>query len=408
MKFLVVSPAYPPHVAGEAEYAAQLVEQLSLRGHQVTLLTNEPDHGFEHLPPHAMANMRDWGWRELPALLRALRRTRADAVVLVFTDWLFKAHPMITFLPLYLKMQRSRAQVLTIFQLEDGMAPRSPVNRVLNKLLISLSRWSGLNAIYGYGALLSAPHAIGALGPAILAHLKGKLPEATPRAVLMPPPPLIVAPASRANAEDARFARHREASDGELRLAYFGYVYAGKGIETLFAALRRMLDEGRNVGLYMVGGGRGQAGEANPFEEKMIRLAQAMGLSDSVHWLAGYSSGSTDPSHDLANADIAVLPFDDGAELRRSSIAVVASAGLPIVTTTPTHQGEDAFVDAHNVLLSEPGNATALAETIKRLADSPALQSQLRAGSRQLVDDWFSWNKSIQLIEQATTPAQAD
>ena len=50
----------------------------------------------------------------------------------------------------------------------------------------------------------------------------------------------------------------------------------------------------------------------------------------------------------------------------------------------------EAVRDGVNGLLVPPGDAAALAATILRLADSPALRAALGAGGRRLMDEEFS------------------
>jgi len=102
----------------------------------------------------------------------------------------------------------------------------------------------------------------------------------------------------------------------------------------------------------------------------------------------------------LLAADLAALPFDDGAELRRSSIAVVAAAGLPLVTTRPS-AAEPAFTDRHNVLLCPPRDPHALAAAIAAIADDATLRYELRRGSLALAESHFSWRRAISAMVDA-------
>lgn len=405
MNLLLVSPALPPHPAGEAEYSSLLAGQLVSQGHQVTILTEARTGRDEvsHQGARLLPIMRTWGWSETWRLARTIRDVRPAGVVVVFTDWLFHDHPMITFLPLYLRWMGVDSRVLTVFQLEDGITPDDWFNRVAQKIMSWLSRLSGLPCVHGYGALLAPPHALAALGSGILQNMRAKSPSPDVCAVLTPPPPLMLADRSEPAAPRADVRSKLGIPERAICLAYFGYVYPGKGVETLLAAVRRIKDQGRDIHLLMVGGGRQGPAPANAFEQRMHALSDSLGLTDRVHWLQGYESGSASSSAELCAADMAVLPFDDGVELRRSSVAVVAAAGLPLVTTHPTEH-DSPFKEGENSMLCSPQDAAGLSEAIMRLADDQALSDKLREGSRQLVREWFSWQRSIELMEHALNP----
>lgn len=408
MKLLLVSPALPPHQAGEAEYASLLTRQLVSQGHEVSVLT-EAQHGRDaatHQGARLHAVMQTWGWPEAWRLMRVIREARPDGIIIVFTDWLFRDHPMITFLPLYLKWMGANSRVLTVFQLEDGITPDDLGNRLAQKLMSAAARLWGLACVHGYGALLAAPHAVAALGSGILQNIQAKAPSSDIRAVLTPPPPLLATEQDAPRASRADVRHRLGVPDQAICLAYFGYVYPGKGVETLLSAMRRLKDQNRDVHLLMVGGGRHSHAPANAFEQRMQALCESLGLIDRVHWLQGYESGSLDSSAELAAADMATLPFDDGVELRRSSVAVVTAAGLPLITTHPREAGSP-FRTEENTLLCSPHDAIGLSHAITRIADDQALSEKLRAGSRQLVREWFSWQRSIQLMEAALGPDKA-
>jgi glycosyltransferase involved in cell wall biosynthesis len=414
MKILLISPAMPPHSAGEAEYAAQLVQQLHARGHQVTVLTN-PGLGrgasAELLRPLPLLKhqVAGWRWGGLPSLLATLHQTQADAVILIYTNWLFDDHSMVSFLPTWLKLVGRNARVLTLFQLEDGAAPKSLPDRVLTKLVARLSQAIGIPCVYGYGALLTAPSVVAALGPAILQGLQGKAPVGM-QGLLIPPPPLLSGGAAPSADERQRIRSTMGVPGHSLLLAYFGYVYPGKGVETLLAALQTLARQGRDVHLCMVGGGRSMANGApshHAFEQQMVALAEQLGVADRVHWLAGYASGNHDAAHVLAAADMAVLPFDDGAEMRRSSLAVVSAAGLPIVTTQPQQAESDAFRHEDNVLLCPPQDVAALTQAIALVADDRALRQRLHEGALELSRTCFSWQQAMDLITQSLSATSA-
>lgn len=400
MRILLVSPAYPPSPAGEAEHCHQIASHLAAAGHSVQVLTNvhaQPvaPKGFEL---HAV--MRGWRWRHVPALQRHIRRLQPEAVVLVYTGWLYGNHPMITYLPTWLARWRPGVRLLALMELPFP-PPRGSLGVRLGRRLATW--WAGrAGADPGFGTLLRDAAAVAVLGPSILQALQPHCTDLAERVLVIPPPPLVRLPADRSEATRQATRARLGAGPGTLLLAYFGYVYPGKGVPTLLAALAELRgppgDAGCDVRLVMAGGGRGLPGGADPaqaaFEARMQALAAQLGVADAVAWPAGQASDSDAMGLELLAADLAVLPFDDGAELRRSSIAVVASLGLPLVTTQPRGP-EPAFVHGQTVLLCAPGDARALAAAVRAVADDPALRARLSAGAQVLARDWFSWDAAI-------------
>jgi glycosyltransferase involved in cell wall biosynthesis len=403
MRLLVVSPSFPPAADGEAEHCLQMAERLAALGHSVSVLTRRRE-GLQPAPTiHVDAAMPGWRWRHLPWLLAMLVRRRPDAVVLIFTARMFDEHPMITFLPTLLRWLRPRARLLVLVEIHRAPYIRGAAARLGRKLFAWLAGRRGVD--YGFGTLLRDAHVVAALGPTILDQLRLHDASVSSRSLVMPPPPLVTRPRHVDAAALARIRAGFGVAPQGFLLAYFGFVYPGKGVETLLASVRELVEHGRSVWLVMVGGGRGVAsatgGGANvAYEAEMVALAQRLGIADRVIWPPGYSGGSDGAGLQLLAADAAVLPFDDGAELRRSSIAVAVSMGLPLVTTQPAAT-ETAFVDEGNVLLVAPRDAAALCVAIGRLIDDVALRRRLGAAALDMANAWFSWDEAIVRIAKS-------
>lgn len=407
MKISLICPAFPPSGAGEAEHARQIAEHLARRGHAVDIITNahpspELATGFR-----LDATMTGWRWRDLPGLRRRLLATRPDAILLLYTAWLYGQHPMITFLPTYARRWLPQTRVMTLLEIDQEPAPPPLPVRLLRKLVARVADRGEGGISFSFGTLLRDSHALVTLGPSMRAAFARHDAGATARMRVIPPPPLVRVPAST-TAEKRTAARRALGADaGTLLLAYFGYLYPGKGADTLIQALKRLADAGRPVRLVMAGGGRGVSGPSADgharYEGEVRALASATGVAHLVSWPAGYAGGDDMVGEQLLAADIAVLPFDDGAELRRSSIAVVVSIGLPLVTTTPAVL-EDVFVHEGNAMLCSPRDAVALAAAIARVADEPLLRRRLVAGSKSLARECFSWDSAIGQILDGLAP----
>jgi glycosyltransferase involved in cell wall biosynthesis len=206
--------------------------------------------------------------------------------------------------------------------------------------------------------------------------------------------------------------------ENDLLVAYFGLISRTKGLDTLLEALSQLPERFRLLAV----GGAATAPEDRTFAAAIERQIAEAGLAQRVT-ITGHCPPSDVSAHLLA-ADIAALPYADGASFRRGSLLAALAHGLPTVTTWPTddrrpttddrragskdqrpktkdqsldHQDlrPSSLVlgplkDGDTVLLVPPGDAGALAAAIERLAQDQALRDRLAASARALAAQ-FGW-----------------
>ncbi len=93
----------------------------------------------------------------------------------------------------------------------------------------------------------------------------------------------------------------------------------------------------------------------------------------------------------LADAQLMLLPFTDGASLRRTTLQSAWALGLPVVTTPPPLE-TDAVIDGENCLLVRDSTPDAWASAIVRVLSDPSLADHLSAGSLRAADR-YSWRR---------------
>jgi glycosyltransferase involved in cell wall biosynthesis len=185
------------------------------------------------------------------------------------------------------------------------------------------------------------------------------------------------------------------ASAADFLFAYIGFVYPGKGIETLLRATEQLNADGRRVRLAVIGGSLAREFPDQPnYLETVQTLATELGIDRLVVWTGEYRWDDDLASVYLRSADTCVLPFETGVKLNNSSFSSAAAHGLPIVTTTHSAL-EPQFVHGDNVFLSEPQDPAALARAMAAVMDDATLRARLGEGASRLARDWYSWDTAM-------------
>jgi glycosyltransferase involved in cell wall biosynthesis len=197
-----------------------------------------------------------------------------------------------------------------------------------------------------------------------------------------------VEPQPPVNYDRGRWRARLGMTQGTLLLAYFGFLNESKGGEDLVLALERLVRQGYDTRLLMVGGQVGDVDATNRvYADRVRSLVQKQGLGDRVYW-TGYTSPE-EVSANLLAADVVVMPYRDGASFRRTTFIAALRHACPVVTTHPTIPLAG-LCDGENALLVPPRDVEALAGAIVRLADDTELRSRLSQGA-EVLGRQFDW-----------------
>jgi glycosyltransferase involved in cell wall biosynthesis len=197
-------------------------------------------------------------------------------------------------------------------------------------------------------------------------------------------------------------------------LAYFGFLNSTKGLDDLLHALASLREIG-DFRLAMVGGGLGSSDPTNrETAAQLDALARDLGVQDKLLW-TGYLS-AREVSAALHAADMAVLPYADGASFRRGSLLAALEHGMAVVSTrvgegrrtmddgrrigdderwTMDDEGME-LISGENCLLVEPGDREALADAVRLVAADRELRGRLSQGASQLAR-CFGWDRIARL-----------
>jgi glycosyltransferase involved in cell wall biosynthesis len=177
--------------------------------------------------------------------------------------------------------------------------------------------------------------------------------------------------------------------------------------------IAELVKAGRPARLLMVGGKVGSSDPTNlAYLRRVEELIGALGIADRVHW-TGFTAND-EVSANLLAADVAVLPYREGATLRHGSLMAALAHGLPVVSTKAVNEQADpegvfpAIVDGENALLGSPEDYVGLADAVTRVMTDDRLRADLHQASLELASH-FEWDviaqKHLELYDRLTASA---
>lgn len=379
-RVLFLTGEYPPMAGGLADHTRRLQGALEAIGWSTAVLT-----ATAASPGTRVSAIVDrWDWSTFERLGRAIRAHQPDVVHLQYQTAAYGMHPAVCLVPHRLAAAGGPPVVVQMHDLRvPYLLPKAiPLRRMVTRALM---RWAG-------GLILPTRSDFDRV-EAWLGKAAGLLPAGRPRARLIP---------IGANVEEdppagydwAAFRAGLGIPPGATLIAFFGLANWSKGLETLLESLAAARRAGHEVRLLIVGGSTGATDPTNQTARAdLLRAIGDLDLGPAVT-LTG-TVAPRDVSAHLIAADLAALPFRDGASFRRGSLLAILAHGLPLITTRGRDAGlrqvdGAALEDGINCRLVPPDDAPALTAAILDLAADPAARSRLAAGARDLAEA-FRW-----------------
>jgi glycosyltransferase involved in cell wall biosynthesis len=375
MRILFVTGEYPPMQGGVGDYTWSLGTALGNLGVDVSVLTSR-DAGPNYLVPQGVANVYTdvdkWSWGLSGQVRRLAQEIEPDVVHIQYQSAAYRLHPAINLLPRRLRGARwPRFVAVTFHDLrvpylfpkagplrwQINLEPARQSDRVI---VTNKEDHERLNAYAGLAAkLVQVP---------IGSNIQPEPGDGFDRA-----------------AQRARWG----VGPQDLLLCYFGFLNDSKGGEELMQATARLASAGVPVHLLMIGGQVGASDLTNfAYLEQVKALISQLGLDDRVHWTGFVAAGEV--SANFLAADMALLPYRDGASFRRGSLMAALAHGLPVISTEPAVPIPE-LQHGQNIWLVPAQSPQALALAAEQLwQDRPALQ-RLGEGARQL-SLGFTWD----------------
>ena len=360
MKIGIVTPYAYPLPGGVNDHVGSLYRVLRARGHDVRIITSS--HGLQ-------------------------KASEGDIIRVGkgFSVPFNGSMGTITLSPTYL------AQMRAILERErfDVLHYHEPFVPFLSLVTLTLSTSVNVGTFHAFGGLSISYE----FGKRMLGHYAGKLHGR-----------IAVSPAARHfisryfpgeykivpnGVEPGRYqravpiARYR---DGVPNILFVGRMEPRKGLIHLLRAFRRLQRDGVRARLLLVGTGPGER------EARRYVLTRQL---DGVEFLGRVSEAHK--AQLFKTADIYVSPAT-GRESFGIVLLEAMSAGAPIICSD-IHGYRGVVRRERDGILVEPGDADALAASIRRLIDDPALRAQLsRAGEERA--QLFTWERVGQAVEE--------
>ncbi|MBI3957259.1 MAG: glycosyltransferase family 4 protein [Chloroflexi bacterium] len=362
MHILMVTGEYPPMQGGVGAYSAALAQALNALGVQVSVLTDRRATISPDSPayPRSYPQVDRWGWGSLGKIADRARAIAADWIHVQYQTAAFGMHPAINFGPLLWRRRGLRVA----WTYHDLLVPY-----LFPKAGARLRRWVTERPAFSADVT-------------IVTNEQDRRQLAGRVAVLTAIPiGSNIRGVQVSEAERRAIRTDWGYADGDLLLAYFGFLNRSKGGMTLVETLQRLVGQGRNAHLLMVGERVGASDPTNfaYLQEVEARIAE-WGLAKRVYWTGRLADAKVAGA--LNAIDVLVMPYSDGASLRRGTLMAGLANGCAIVTTTPQTPLPD-FQDGRDWLAVPPNDADATAQAVLRIADDPALAAKLRANARQ-------------------------
>lgn len=382
----MITGEYPPLRGGIADYTQRLVGALRALDVVPAVLTSQRAATTPQ-DPSVLPHVRRWDRSSWRLVAQWAQRQRWDLVHVQYQPAAYELRAAINLLPLALHRALPHLKVVTTFH--DLRVPylfpkAGPLRQLMVRLLANRS-----DAVIAVAAedvpLLWKWHTHGAkfafrsrpTAPASLAHI------AVGNNLDAPPP---------AGFDRDLWRSRIGAAPDTLVVGHIGFINRSKGVDVLVRALARLLSQGLDVRVLMIGEQVGSSDTENVrYLAEVTALIERLRLQPYVHW-TGFQ-----PSEGLAAwlrcADVAALPFLDGASQRRTSLLGCLAHGAPTITVAPPQpvvSGQSpAAGTAHwplehgeSVWYVPPADALALAAAIAELRRDPGRRARLSAGAR--------------------------
>ncbi|MGH2541759.1 MAG: glycosyltransferase family 4 protein [Ardenticatenaceae bacterium] len=370
MRILYITGEFPPMRGSVGDHTARLASAIRDAGHEVAVLTSTRAQGGELPGVHVLPIVERWGVTSWPGIARVAGKY--DVLHLEYQAAAFGMELVPQFMPDAMRLLAGGRPLVTTFH--DLLVP------YLFPKAGPLRAWSVRH-------LARASDGVVATNDEDAERLRGWDVRRVWEIPIASPLPLNPSPGFN---RDRWRARWNVGGDEKL-LVHFGFLNRAKGVETLLRAYDALLRAGQPYRLLMAGDPLGASDPTTQgYLEEIEAFAEELNLAGP--WLQ-WTGDLTEPEliDAILAADLVVLPFRDGASLRRSTLVMSLSLGRPVVTTAPASP-VGILQEGHNIAFARPNDPADLARRIALLLRYEPSLRRLERGAAEL-RHYFDWSR---------------
>lgn len=375
----IISATFPPDICGVGDYTCQLARALGEQGERVTVLTGQHEARpcIEEVAEGVTVKriLPGWTWKSLVRILQEVQSEGYKLVHIQYTPQFYGRHAwVVSLLPVWLTLGTQCRTLVTFHEIYTPYLPglRHLIAGTYHRLIDTILLWSSAAAIV---TVENRMHRLTRLFPWMRRSVY-TIPVGSGLAMM------------KGQSTDERLAQRASfgIAPDELVIGTFGALHTDKRYESLFTAIRRLLDKGDRVQVVMIGA----ITASHPYYKQLKKCIADLGLTRYITW-TDFGTPS-EVSRWLETLDLYVMTDLRGASDRKSSLITALAYGLPIVATRGPDTSDN-FVDGENIVLVDVADETALVKQIHRLLGAPEERSRLRAGARRLYDSVYGWER---------------
>jgi len=379
MKIGLISGEYPPQQGGVGDFTRELARAFHAAGHEAQVITgsNRQDAGSKIQEDGVLVQrtISTWSVRCWEQIADVVQREHFDVLNIQYEPAAYAMQVGVNFLPSGWVRRKIKTPIVTTFH--DLLAPYlfPKAGRLRWKVVEYLARHSD---------------AVIVTNAEDRARLSGLQPK-------MIPIGSNIDPALAGDIDRATERARKGIQPDEFVLGYFGFLNLSKGGSDLMQALKVLSDRSLSINLLLIGGRTGSSDPTNAeYAAQVEQLIDSLGVKDRV-----ITTGYLEPaevSRALLICDVMLLPYVDGASLRRGSLLAAITHGRAIVTTEPRFPIEG-LKHGESVLYVPPSDPQSLAEAVRRVLTDAALCARLQSGACEAAK-LYTWDRiAVQTIE---------
>jgi glycosyltransferase involved in cell wall biosynthesis len=384
MKIGLITGEYPPQQGGVGDFTREVARALVAAGHEAQVITGCAKHEAGCRNEDGVVVRRvisSWGIRCWPQIRDVVQREHFELLNIQYEPAAYGMQAGVNFLPSGWVRRTIKTPIVTTFH--DLLAPYlfPKAGPLRWKVVEYLARHSeAVIVTNGEDRARLAdlePHVI-PIGSNIDPALAGEFDR---------------------TAERARWG----IQPAEYVLGYFGFLNLSKGGSDLMEALKVLSDRGMPVKLLLIGGRTGSSDPTNAaYAAQVENLIESLGVQDRI-----ITTGYLEPaevSRALLICDALILPYVDGASLRRGSLLAAIAHGRAIVTTEPRYP-IGGLTNGESVLYVRPRDPAGLADAVQQVLSDPQLRARLQTQVSKAAQ-LYTWDRiaaqTIAVYERAS------